>query len=191
MTLPSRLPCIRRDAKCPISIRPPHQSAEIYALSSGVFHFNESGTLGVWRAVEDNIDVIHWGTPRYYCPARPYCESAWAVADFVPWRRPVSVWPTSMIGLCQEKTRFSRRALRRSAQILSLQNSQPRSVPSRRGLLPFAEPDIHLLSPATCGDLHRRLSLCSLPVSKQSGGSLGSLRSVAQSATCKTWQAAY
>src|SRR5207249_5894379 len=46
-----------------------------------------------------------------------------------------------MIGLCQEKTRFSRRALRRSAQILSLQNSQPRSVPSRRGLLPFAEPD--------------------------------------------------
>src|SRR6267378_8319143 len=94
MTLPSRLPCIRRDAKCPISIRPPHQSAEIYALSSGVFHFNESGTLGVWRAVEDNIDVIHWGTPRYYCPARPYCESAWAVADFVPWRRPVSVWPT-------------------------------------------------------------------------------------------------
>src|SRR5439155_15668905 len=60
----------------------------------------------------------------------------------------LSEWPTSMIGLCQEKTRFSRRALRRSAQILSLQNSQPRSVPSRRGLLPFAEPDIHLLSPA-------------------------------------------
>src|SRR5438270_8428287 len=38
--------------------------------------------------------------------------------------------------------------------------------------------------------LHRRLSVCSLPVSKQSVGSLGRFLSVAQSATCKTWQSA-
>jgi len=60
---------------------------------------------------------------------------------------------------------------------------------SRRWFLPFAEPDIHLLSPAPWG-LLRRLSLCSLPVPKQSEGSLGSLISSAQSATCGTWQPA-
>src|SRR5258706_15622537 len=38
--------------------------------------------------------------------------------------------------------------------------------------------------------LHRRLSLCSLPVPKQSEGSLWSLISVAQSANCRTWQPA-
>jgi hypothetical protein len=54
----------------------------------------------------------------------------------------------------------------------------------RRTRHPFA------VSGHWCG-LHRRLSLCSLPVSKQSGGSLGSFGSVAQLATCKTWQAAY
>ena len=53
----------------------------------------------------------------------------------------------------------------------------------------FAEPDIHSLSRAPKG-LHRRLSLCSLPVPKQSEGSLGSLISVAQSANCRTWQPA-
>src|SRR5438270_747521 len=46
----------------------------------------------------------------------------------------------------------------------------------------FAEPDIHSLSQALA-DRHRRLSVCSLPVLKQSGESLGSLMSVAQSAT--------
>lgn len=46
----------------------------------------------------------------------------------------------------------------------------------------FAEPDIHSLSQATRG-CHRRLSLCSLPVPKQYGESLGSLISFAQSAT--------
>src|SRR5260370_27822074 len=61
MTLPSRLPCIRRNAKRPISILPLHPFAEIDALSSGVFHFNESGTFRTWRAVEDDIDVTHWG----------------------------------------------------------------------------------------------------------------------------------
>jgi hypothetical protein len=46
----------------------------------------------------------------------------------------------------------------------------------------FAEPDIHSLS-QILADLHRRLSVCSLPVLKESGESLGSLMSVPQSAT--------
>src|SRR2546425_6429400 len=46
----------------------------------------------------------------------------------------------------------------------------------------FAEPDIHSLS-QVLADHHRRLSVCSVPVLKQSGESLGSLMSVAQSAT--------
>ena len=53
----------------------------------------------------------------------------------------------------------------------------------------FAEPDIHSLSQAP-KDRHRRLSVCSLPVLKQFGESLGSLISVAQSATSRTWQSA-
>src|SRR5207253_3308557 len=39
-------------------------------------------------------------------------------------------------------------------------------------------------------DRHRRLSVCSLPVLKQFGESLGSLISVAQSANGRTWQSA-
>src|SRR5438132_12801466 len=46
----------------------------------------------------------------------------------------------------------------------------------------FAEPDIHSLS-QVLADRHRRLSVCSLPVLKQFEESLGSLISVAQSAT--------
>src|SRR5438477_2439909 len=46
----------------------------------------------------------------------------------------------------------------------------------------FAEPDIHSLSQVHA-DRHRRLSVCSLPVLKQFEESLGSLLSVAQSAT--------
>jgi hypothetical protein len=53
----------------------------------------------------------------------------------------------------------------------------------------FAEQDIHSLSRALAGRL-RRLSLCSLPVLKQSEGSLGSLISVAYSVRCRTWQPA-
>lgn len=53
----------------------------------------------------------------------------------------------------------------------------------------YAEPDIHSLSRALAGR-HRRLSLCSLPVLKQSEGSLGSLTSVAYSVRCRTWQPA-
>jgi len=53
----------------------------------------------------------------------------------------------------------------------------------------FAEPDIHSLSRTPEGR-HRRLSLGSLPVLKQSEESLGSLISVAQSANGRTWQPA-
>src|SRR5438477_144192 len=49
----------------------------------------------------------------------------------------------------------------------------------------FAEPDIHSLS-RILADRHRRLSVCSLPVLKQFEESLGSLISVAQSATAVT-----
>ena len=50
---------------------------------------------------------------------------------------------------------------------------------SRQWFLPSAEPDIHSQSRAPVGR-HRRLSMCSLPVPKQFGESLGSwfLRSV-------------
>ena len=81
-----------------------------------------------------------------------------------------------------------------SAPMRSAQNrisSEPaaRKCASRRCFLLFAEPDIHLLSRAPKGR-HRRLSLCSLPVPKQTGGSLWSSISFAQSATCRTWQSA-
>jgi hypothetical protein len=57
------------------------------------------------------------------------------------------------------------------------------SHPCLSAMVPaFAEPDIHSLS-RILADRHRRLSVCSLPVLKQSGESLGSLISVAQSAT--------
>jgi len=57
------------------------------------------------------------------------------------------------------------------------------------GCLLSAEADIHSLSRAREGR-RRRLSLCSLPVLQQFEESLGSLISVAQSATARTWQTA-
>jgi hypothetical protein len=50
--------------------------------------------------------------------------------------------------------------------------------------------DIHLL-PQAPKSYCRRLSLCSLPVPKQSEGSLGSVISSAQSANGGTWQSAH
>src|ERR1700687_4606177 len=61
---------------------------------------------------------------------------------------------------------------------------------SRHRFLRSAEPDIHLQSRAP-KSLHRRLSLCSLPVPKQFVESLGRVISFAQSATCRTWQSAH
>jgi hypothetical protein len=52
-----------------------------------------------------------------------------------------------------------------------------------------AGPDIHLLS-KTLKNPHRRLSLCSLPVPKQSKRASG-VSSIAQSPTCGTWQPAH
>jgi hypothetical protein len=51
------------------------------------------------------------------------------------------------------------------------------------------EPDIHLLSRANEWS-SQKIELVSLPVSKQFDGGIGNLRSVAQSATDETWQAA-
>ena len=53
------------------------------------------------------------------------------------------------------------------------QELQLARVASRHWFLLYAEPDIHSLSWAL-GGRHRRLSLCSLPVLKQFGESLGS-----------------
>ena len=59
---------------------------------------------------------------------------------------------------------------------------------SRRGsCFPQNQTSIHCLGP---GGRHRSLSVCSLPVPKQSEGSLGSFISVAQSVSGGTWQSA-
>ena len=62
-------------------------------------------------------------------------------------------------------------------------------VPLGWWFLLSAEPDIHLLS-ETPKSPHRRLSLCSLPVPKQTEGASG-VASVAQPVTCGTWQPAH
>src|SRR6266702_275949 len=61
---------------------------------------------------------------------------------------------------------------------------------SRHRFLHSAEPDIHLLS-QTPKSLHRRWSLCSLPVPKQFVENLGRVISFAQSAIGRTWQSAH
>jgi hypothetical protein len=84
------------------------------------------------------------------------------------------------------------------ADDLHLQVSTPswiRIFPTRSSCLSAggpcipAGPDIHLLS-KTPKSPHRRLSLCSLPVPKQFGESLGSSISFAQSPNGGTWQPA-
>src|SRR5437899_7886848 len=67
---------------------------------------------------------------------------------------------------------------------LRIRNSQ--LVPLGWWFLLFAEPDIHSLYRAP-KSRRRRLSLCSLPVPKQSERASG-VASIAQSATCGTWQ---
>jgi hypothetical protein len=63
------------------------------------------------------------------------------------------------------------------------------TVPLGWWFLLSAEPDIHLLS-ETPKSPHRRLSLCSLPVPKQTEGASG-VASVAQPVICGTWQPAH
>ena len=63
------------------------------------------------------------------------------------------------------------------------------TVPLGWWFLLSAEPDIHLLS-ETLKSPHRRLSLCSLPVPKQTEGASG-VASVAQPVICGTWQPAH
>ncbi len=72
--------------------------------------------------------------------------------------------------------------------------AEHRSDDASRLMVPaFAEPDIHLL-PQAPKSYRRRLSLCSwysLPVPKQSEGSLRSVTSFAQSANGGIWQSAH
>src|SRR5207249_10763296 len=87
---------------------------------------------------------------------------------------------------CQGKTRVSRRA-RESAHFSDVEPLSSQFA-SRRWFLPSQnQTSIRCLGPE---GRHRRLSVCSLPVLKQSEGSLGSFISVVQSVSGGTWQSA-
>jgi len=116
------------------------------------------------------------------CPKGASRNSRNAVFGLLPSSRP----PCK--SLSREKTILLTRATEERAKLSHLKNPQFASCASRPWFLPSQ--DIHLLSRARWG-LHRRLSLCSLPVPKQSEESLRSLSSFAQSATCRTWQSAH
>jgi hypothetical protein len=80
--------------------------------------------------------------------------------------------------------------LRRARESAHFSDAEPLSshFASRRwSLLSQNQTSIHCLGPE---GRHRRLSVCSLPVPKQSEGSLGSFISVAQSVSGGTWQSA-
>jgi hypothetical protein len=69
-----------------------------------------------------------------------------------------------------------------------MQNRSARILPLGGGSCPSQnQTSIRCLGPE---GRHRRLSVCSLPVLKQSEGSLGSLISLAQSVSGGTWQSA-
>jgi len=87
---------------------------------------------------------------------------------------------------CQGRTRVPRRA-RESAHFSDVEPLSSHFA-SRRWFLPSQnQTSIRCLGPE---GRHRRLSVCSLPVLKQSEGSLGSFISVAQSVSGGTWQSA-
>jgi hypothetical protein len=79
----------------------------------------------------------------------------------------------------------------RAPEIAHTEHGGPaaRMCASRRWFLPTQNQTSISLSRARKA-CHRRLSVCSLPVLKQSGGSLVSLISVAQSVSGRTWQSA-
>lgn len=80
--------------------------------------------------------------------------------------------------------------LRRARERAHFSDAEPLSshFASRRWFLPSQhQTSIYCLEPK---GRHRRLSVCSLPVLKQSAGSLGSFISVAQSVSRGTWQSA-
>jgi hypothetical protein len=80
--------------------------------------------------------------------------------------------------------------LRRARESAHFSDAEPLSshFASRRWFLPSQnQTSIHCLGPK---GRHRRLSVCSLPVPKQSEGSRGSFISVAQSVSGGTWQSA-
>ena len=91
---------------------------------------------------------------------------------------------------CQEEKRLPVRA-RRSAKNEKTRQSHSALYASRQGSCDTQNhPSICCLEQRLGRSLRRRLSLCSLPVPKQVGGSLGSFRSVAQTYRCGTWQTA-
>src|SRR5260370_33113789 len=115
-------------------------------------------------------------TQNAWLPSRTYSRSGLTNAIFDP-------------VICQAKARVSRaRSRERASQ--QFQDVLCAQCASRHRFLRSAEPDIHLQSRAP-KSLHRRLSLCSLPVPKQFVESLGRVISFAQSATCRTWQSAH
>jgi hypothetical protein len=80
--------------------------------------------------------------------------------------------------------------LRRARESAHFSDAEPLSshFASRRWFLTSQnQTSIHCLGPK---GRHRRLSVCSLPVPKQSEGGLGSFISVAQSVSGGTWQSA-
>jgi hypothetical protein len=79
------------------------------------------------------------------------------------------------------------RRARESAHSFECRTAQLAFCLSAGFLLSQNQTSIHCLGP---GGRHRRLSVCSLPVPKQSEGSLGSFISVAQSVSDGTWQSA-
>jgi hypothetical protein len=90
--------------------------------------------------------------------------------------------------LSREKTILLTRATEERAKRTSLE-PPARTCAPRRWFLPSQNrTSIYCLGPRRA--FTGRLSLCSLPVPKQSEGSLWSLISFAQSANCRTWQPA-
>ena len=93
---------------------------------------------------------------------------------------------------CKSFVKEKKVLLTRATEERALSNlSEPaaRTCASRRVVPAFAEPDIHSLSQILT-DRHRRLSVCSLPVLKQSGESLGNLLIRRSVGNRRTWQSA-
>jgi hypothetical protein len=110
------------------------------------------------------------------------------VADFATKSSFVRV-PDIHVSQCQEKKQFSWRATEERAKQSIFGVSGSQSCASRQWFLPSQnQTSICCLGP---GGPHRRLSLCSLPVPKQSVGASADCSAVAQSATCRTWQPAH
>jgi hypothetical protein len=103
-------------------------------------------------------------------------------------------WSEALLSEAEAQVQHSHTTVTAHLQVSATSSNQDllytQSLPLGWWSLHPAGPDIHLLS-KTPRNPHRRLSLCSLPVPKQFGESLGSLISFAQSANGGTWQPAH